>query len=100
MRRRRVLATVAALLLLLCLLTVVYVQRERQQYQWNRALIAAIIANDTNKAIALLDAGAGPNTREETDAPPSFWQLIRNLFTRHHHKAANGPTALLLAVNP
>src|SRR5262249_12244385 len=74
-RSKRILV-LCGLLVIVVGLPGLWVSHQKQQYARNRALIAAIQANDTPKALALLEQGADPNTREKPDEPQSPWKLL------------------------
>ena len=78
----------------------VWVSRQKQQYVRNRALIAAIRANDTPSALSLLEQGADPNTREEPDEPLSPWKLLWDKLRGHPTPPNESRTALLIACFP
>ena len=88
------------LLLLVTLLVVgacgVWLRVQKRQYAHNRALIAALVHNDTRTALALVNAGADPNTRFDPPPAPTFKLLLAHLL---HHKGLpvnNSPTALIM----
>lgn len=72
--------------------------RQVRQENLNRALIVAIMHNDTSAALALLDQGADPNTRDEPPQQVSVWQLFSNMFRPKHSNPSKAPTALLIAL--
>jgi ankyrin repeat protein len=82
MRRRNVVGLFLLLLLVgLVSIPVWLTYREIQQDRLNRALIAAIQRRDVSTALAALDTGADPNSRDaDTSKPLSFWQSLRRLF--------------------
>jgi hypothetical protein len=63
-----------------------------QQEQRNKALIAAIKHYDTQRVVALLKAGADPNTRD-TIQPVSWWNRLRAKLSGKR-APFTGPTAL------
>lgn len=65
----------------------------------NRALIAAITQNDTKAALALLEQGADPNTRDEPPKQVSIWQLLLDRLRGKHPAPSQAPTALMLAID-
>jgi hypothetical protein len=69
-----------------------------RQERLNRTLIAAIKHNDTKKALALLDEGADPNSRDEPPPHLSFWRLILDKLQGKRPAPSTAPTALLLAL--
>ena len=62
----------ALLLIGVFLACFVWVRKEQRQYALNRALIAALEANDVGQALHLLNTGADPNTRREPLPAPHF----------------------------
>jgi ankyrin repeat protein len=80
--------------------------RDIRQRGLNRALIAAIKREDVSAGLAALNAGADPNSREDTSKPLSFWQSLRRMFSRMwtHRKSdsmqvsQSGWPALILAL--
>ncbi len=90
------------LLLLILVLAVVgasgvWVWQAKRQYALNRQLIAALAHHDSKAALALVNAGADPNTRREASPPPTLPQLFRQLLRRSRPVANDSPTALQLA---
>ena len=83
--------------LALCVACAAWLYGERQQYVRNRQLIAALMRDDTQAALALVNAGADPNT---TDAAHSAeflrWRLQRWLH-RLPASTIGNPSAFLIA---
>src|SRR5579862_4448411 len=79
-RRRHPALLVCSTILLLLLIpvgmTAAALYDQQRQDHLNRALIAAVKANDTNSAITLLKQGADANAREEEQPEGSFWQRM------------------------
>lgn len=97
MKPRRALLFTITIVLALCAACGVWLHKERQQYARNRQLIDALERNDTRQALALVNAGADPNTRFDPPPTPSFQLLLNQLL---HHKSPpinESPTAFLLA---
>src|SRR5437868_5967972 len=69
-----------------------------RQERINRALIAAIMKNDTKTALALLAKGADPNARDETPQHLSLWRLLLDRLRGKHPAPSKAPTALLVAL--
>jgi ankyrin repeat protein len=81
MRRRFFFLT----LLLLTGITVtvgLWLRSHQRQEALNRQLIAALGNNDPKQALALVNAGADPNTPFQPPSPPSLSQLWNNLLHR------------------
>ncbi|HLK60932.1 MAG TPA: ankyrin repeat domain-containing protein [Chthonomonadaceae bacterium] len=68
-----------------------------RQEKLNRALIAAIKNNDTQKALALLADGADPNSRDEPPQHLSLWRLLLDDLRGKRPALSDAPTALFLA---
>jgi hypothetical protein len=82
MRRRKTVGLLSLLVLaaLACVVGWLTYQQERQE-RLNRALITAIQRGDVAPGLAALDAGADPNSKEDSSQSLSFWQSLRRLFT-------------------
>jgi hypothetical protein len=82
-RNHRKLIALLALLLLVGLAggTILWLRSEQREYVLNRQLIAALVQDDDKRALALVNAGAGPNTRYAPMPVPSFLQLWNQLIT-------------------
>jgi hypothetical protein len=98
---RRLQQRSAFLMGLLCLLLVgacaLWVQSQQRQYALNRRLMAALWKFDDPQALALVNAGADPNTPYALPQAPSLRHLWKDLF---HHSVQPGEAntnALLLA---
>jgi hypothetical protein len=97
MKRRRGLLWTLAVALALCGACGVWLHVQRQQYERNRQLIAALVHNDTKTALALVNAGAAPNTRQFPAPAPSLKSLLEHLLHHMPPPANDTPTAFLLA---
>ena len=100
MKKRR--ALLFTLLILLFIgIPMGFVMREYRHEQLNRDLIAAIKANDTDKALAALKGGSDPNARDHSDDKPLTWRehatSLINKIVHPHPKTEpdNHPPALL-----
>ena len=97
MKTKRALLFTATFVLAMCAACGVWLHIQKQQYARNRALIDALIHEDTKTALELVNAGADPNTR--CTLPPAF--SLRFLMDRWLHHAPppanDSPTAFLLA---
>lgn len=74
----------------------VWLRWERQQYRINRQLIAALERGDSKQALALVNVGADPNTREEPSPAPTLKRLVHQLL-RHAPPENDSPTAFMFA---
>lgn len=72
--------------------------REIRQERLNRALIAAIRANDTSDTLSLLKQGADPNVRDELPQSLSLWQQLLDRWRNKHSTPSNASTALIIAL--
>lgn len=97
--RRRLIALLTLCLLLIGFLggTALWLRAQRRHYALNRQLIAALVKSDTKKALALVNAGADPNTRY-TPVPAPSLQMLWVLFHRSSPsaRASYGPTAFTM----
>ena len=84
-------------LLLLLGSSVVWLRAQQRQYARNRQLIAALVSNDTNQALTLVNEGADPNSRYNPPPAPSLKLMLDQLLYRSSVPADNSPTAFLLA---
>ena len=75
----------------------VWVWKANRQYTLNRQLIAALVHNDSRQALALVNAGADPNTRCHPPPAPTFKRLLDQLLHRSPAPADDSPTSFLLA---
>jgi ankyrin repeat protein len=97
MKRRRTLLLSITIVLALCAACGWWLHRERQHYALNRQLIDALVHDDANEALALVNAGADPNTRYAPPPAPTF-PLLLNQFLHHTPPTVNdSPTAFLMA---
>jgi len=97
MKRRRALLLSITFMLALCAACGWWLHREQQQYRINRALITALEKSDFQTALALVNAGANPNTPESPTPAPALSQLLKRLLHHTQPTASNSPTALILA---
>ena len=96
MKRRRALLLSITIVLALCAVCGLWLHRERQQYALNRLLITALEHGDLTKALALINAGADPNTRQVPLPAPSLKLLLAYLL-HHAPPSHQSPTALMFA---
>jgi ankyrin repeat protein len=96
MKRNR--AAMITLLLLPLLIGVagIWLHPQQRQYALNRRLIAALVKNDTEQALALVNAGADPNTHYNPPPIPSLNLLLNQLLHRQS-STDNSPTAFMMA---
>jgi hypothetical protein len=97
MRRTR--AALITLLLLACFVgsTALWLRAQQRQYALNRALIVALVKCDNQQALALVNAGADPNTRYKPTPVPSLHQLVKQLLHRSAPASNDALTAFLIA---
>jgi hypothetical protein len=74
-----------------------WLRARQRQYALNRQLIAALVNYDDKQALALVNAGADPNTRFEPTPVPSLLQLVRQLLRRSPPPVNDSETALSIA---
>ena len=86
---------------LIAVISIALCVRAYRHEQLGHELILALKVNDTNRALAALQAHADPNFRDQEERPPdfqrylsTFWQQIRGIKP----PAKTRPTALALAV--
>ena len=80
----------------LALTSFLWVKSERRQYALNRQLIEALKASDAKQALALVDAGADPNTRIKPMPEPTVFKILNQLFNRSPMPLNDTPNALML----
>jgi len=84
-----------------CLLMVgaggLWLRSVRRQEALNRQLIAALVKDDPKQALALVNAGADPNTPLEPMSPPSLTQLWNHLIHRTEPARNASPSAFFMA---
>ncbi len=97
MRRKRVASIILFLLFCLCITAGFWLRAKERQYVLNRQLIAALVKGDDKQTLALVNAGADPNTRYATMPMPSLPELITQLFHPSTPTANHSPTAFLIA---
>ena len=97
MKRRRGLLLTTAVVLALCGACGAWLRVQQQQYAHNRQLIYALENGDANAALALVNAGADPNTRQTPPPAPTFRLLFDHLLRRSPPPVNNSPTALMIA---
>jgi ankyrin repeat protein len=69
----------------------------KRQHALDRALIAALVHNDTRQALSLVNAGADPNTYYALPPTSTFLQRLAQWFHRSPPPVNSTPTALLIA---
>ena len=97
MKRRRALLLTLTLVLILCGTCSGWLYVQRQQYNRNRHLIAALQDHDAERAIALINAGADPNTRFIPLPAPTVSLLIAHLLHRELPPVNDSPTAFMFS---
>ena len=96
-RRRATLLTLCLLLAGLTIACVLWVRAQQRQYVLNRRLIAVLVNEDDRQALALVNAGADPNTRYEATTAPTLSELVRKFFHRSPLPGNDSPTAFMMA---
>jgi ankyrin repeat protein len=74
-----------------------WVNSNQRQEALNRQLIVALVKQDTKQALALVNAGADPNTPVEPPLPPSLTQLWNRVFHRKALPRNYTPSAFHIA---
>jgi ankyrin repeat protein len=97
MKRRRALLLSLTVVLALFAACGVWLHVQKQQYDRNRALIAALEKDDFQTALVLVNAGADPNTRQAPTPAPTLSQLLKHLLHHARPPANDSPPALTLA---
>jgi len=72
-------------------------QARQRQYALDRRLIAALEKNDAAQGLALVNAGADPNTPYEPPPPPSLRHLLDYMFHRPTRPRQYNPSAFQIA---
>ena len=73
------------------------VKSAQRQETLNRQLLKALGDTDDKRAIALVNAGADPNTPSEPRPAPTLWQWMTSPFHRTAHPDKITPTAFMLS---
>lgn len=97
MKRRRMFGLLALVVVLFAGACGAWLHVQQRQYALNRQLIAALEHNDTKTALALVNAGADPNTRYIPLPAPSLQLLIKQRLLSTPSSGNNSPTALMFA---
>jgi ankyrin repeat protein len=95
-RRYRAVLVLGAISLVVVVTGGLWLRSARRQEALNRQLIAALVKKDPNQALALVDAGADPNTPLKSLPPPSLTQLWNHLIHRAPPPRSPSPSAFLL----
>jgi ankyrin repeat protein len=97
--RRRIQASMLLCFLLVAMASVcfLWLGAKQRQYTLNRHLIAALLKSDPGAALALVNAGADPNTRYVALPTPTLPMVMKQLFHHAPPTPNNSPTALALA---
>lgn len=75
---------------------VLWLRVQRRQYALNRQLIAALVNGDDKQALALVNAGADPNTRYKPTPVPSLPELVNRLFHGSALPVNDSPSAFTM----
>jgi ankyrin repeat protein len=91
-------ALITVWLLALCVASAgLWLRARQRQYALNRQLIATLVKGDNKQALALVNAGADPNTHYTPTPVPSLLQLARQLLHRSPTPVNDSETALSIA---
>jgi hypothetical protein len=75
-----------------------WLRAQQRQYALNRQLIAALLKNDGKQALALVKAGADPNTHYTSTPVPTLPELVNQFFYHSPPPPVNdSPTAFTIA---
>jgi hypothetical protein len=85
------------LLLVLAGGSFLWLRAEQRRYALNRHLIAVLVQGDDKQALALVKAGADPNTRYKPASIPALPELVRQLLHRSPPPTNDSPTAFAIA---
>ena len=96
-RRRSLLLLFVLSALLLIAAGGLWLRQAKRQYALNRQLIDALVHGDFKQALALVNAGADPNTRSTPPPAPTFKLLLHQLLHRSPVPVNNSPTAFIMA---
>lgn len=96
---KRVSLFIFGLLVCLVLTCFLWVYLQQHQYVINRQLITALDKSDIKQALALVEAGADPNTHYKASPTlvPSFPALVDQLLHRSPPPINDSPTAFMMA---
>ena len=97
MKQRSVFVLLAIVLLAFFALCDAWLYVQRQQYDRNHNLIAALQHGDTPGALALVNAGADPNTRRNPLPVPTFRFLFNQILHHTPPPVNQSPTAFMVA---
>jgi ankyrin repeat protein len=95
MRRYRAAFLTLLLMAVLVAVSGFWLRSAQRQYALNRQLIAALKQENDQWALALIKAGADPNTPIRSSPPPSFQQLWSQLLHRSRAPDDDNRTALV-----
>jgi hypothetical protein len=74
-----------------------WLRSQQRHYVLNRQLISALEQGDNNRALALVNEGADPNTRSKPTPTPSLFDLCKQLLHRSPPPSNDSPTALSIS---
>jgi hypothetical protein len=94
--KRAVLLTGTVALLIAVVVFRLSLRSYRRQENLNRQLIAALMKQDPKQALALVNAGADPNTPVKPPSPPTLTQLWNHLIHRTALPVNDTPSAFVL----
>jgi len=88
----------AGILITLASMTICLKQEEqKRQFALDRHLVAAVVQGDDKQALALVYAGANPNTRYKPPPLFSLFQLVAHKLNRTPEPINDSPTAFMIA---
>lgn len=97
MKHRRLLFLSALVVALLAGGSGLWVWRAKRQYALNRQLVAALLHNDSRQALALVNAGADPDTPVASPPAPTLNLLASQLLHRSLQPGSDGLTVFRFA---
>src|SRR5579871_3760635 len=97
MRRKRFALITLCLPICLCVSSGLWFRAKEQQYALNRALIGALVKGNDEQALALVKAGADPNTRYMPNLVPTLPEMVKQLLHRSPPPRNDSLTAFSIA---
>jgi hypothetical protein len=95
--KRTALITLLLVALLPVVVACLWLRARQRQYALNQQLIAALVKGDDRQALALVNAGADPNTNCKPNPVPSLSEFAQQIWHRSASPPEGCPTALLIA---
>jgi hypothetical protein len=97
MRRKRIALGTLSVIVVVAGVTALWLCAARRQYALDRQLIAALVKKDNKRTLALLDAGADPNTHYTPTPVPTLPELVKRFLHRSPPLVNASPTAFAIA---